>query len=294
MTTRSAMSGGCGIEGAHSIKNYNQPRRNQRQQVAAAARAENILVVPEGGSLFQMDVTLIQDGNSTVEHNIPQQRFYEDLVQPLCADPGRLQSDPGRHLWRPRRRSLLDAGRAGLAASPAHPPHPAGRARRAGARGDRAGRSVRRSVQRPRIAPARRSAACRSRSAATASSRAWPSIGNCGATSAAARPRSRRCATRPSTAPASTASPISAPRARQARRSRRPRRGSARSTSATPTTSTMVMLNGRLYDAATLNERVTGNRQRQPYYWERDGGAGAPQANGGEQRLRRGLRLIFR
>ena len=41
------------IEGAHSIKNYNQPRRNQRQQVAAAARAENILVVPEGGSLFR-------------------------------------------------------------------------------------------------------------------------------------------------------------------------------------------------------------------------------------------------
>jgi imidazolonepropionase-like amidohydrolase len=29
-----------------------------------------------------------------------------------------------------------------------------------------------------------------------------------------------------------------------------------------------VMLGGRLYDAATLNERVTGNRQRQPYWWE--------------------------
>lgn len=67
-------------EGAHSIKNYNQPRRNQRQQVAAAARAENILVVPEGGSLFQMDISLIQDGNSTVEHNIPQLRLYEDVV----------------------------------------------------------------------------------------------------------------------------------------------------------------------------------------------------------------------
>ena len=30
-----------------------------------------------------------------------------------------------------------------------------------------------------------------------------------------------------------------------------------------------VMMNGRLYDAATLNEEVTGNRQRQPYYWEK-------------------------
>jgi hypothetical protein len=29
------------------------------------------------------------------------------------------------------------------------------------------------------------------------------------------------------------------------------------------------MMNGRLYDAATLNEEVTGNRQRQPYYWEK-------------------------
>ena len=28
-----------------------------------------------------------------------------------------------------------------------------------------------------------------------------------------------------------------------------------------------VMLNGRLYEAATLNEVVTGNRQRPPYYW---------------------------
>jgi imidazolonepropionase-like amidohydrolase/Tol biopolymer transport system component len=68
------------VEGAHSIKNYNQPRRDQRQQVAAAARAENILVVPEGGSLFSMDMSLIQDGNSTIEHNIPQLRLYEDVV----------------------------------------------------------------------------------------------------------------------------------------------------------------------------------------------------------------------
>jgi hypothetical protein len=35
------------------------------------------------------------------------------------------------------------------------------------------------------------------------------------------------------------------------------------------------MLNGRLYDAATLNEVVTGNRQRQPYFWEDGQGTGA-------------------
>ena len=29
-----------------------------------------------------------------------------------------------------------------------------------------------------------------------------------------------------------------------------------------------VMLNGRLYDAATMNEEVTGNRSRAAYWWE--------------------------
>jgi len=68
-------------QGAHSVKNYNQPRREQRQMVVAAAQAESLEVVPEGGSLYTMDVTLVQDGNSTVEHNIPLEHFYGDLVQ---------------------------------------------------------------------------------------------------------------------------------------------------------------------------------------------------------------------
>ena len=34
-----------------------------------------------------------------------------------------------------------------------------------------------------------------------------------------------------------------------------------------------VMINGRLYDAATLNEEVSGNRKRPSYYWEKDGGS---------------------
>lgn len=35
-------------QGAISIKNYNQPRRDQRQQVIEAARQEGLLVVAEG------------------------------------------------------------------------------------------------------------------------------------------------------------------------------------------------------------------------------------------------------
>ncbi|WP_380874472.1 TolB protein [Sphingomonas sp. DBB INV C78] len=67
-------------QGAHSVKNYNQPRREQRQMVVAAAQAENMEVVPEGGSLFTLDITHVQDGNSTVEHNVPLEHFYADVV----------------------------------------------------------------------------------------------------------------------------------------------------------------------------------------------------------------------
>ncbi|QYU70271.1 PD40 domain-containing protein [Leptolyngbya sp. 15MV] len=68
-------------QGGISVKNYNQPRREQRQQVVAASRAENMLVVAEGGSLFGMDINLIADGNSTLEHNIPVDVMYEDVLQ---------------------------------------------------------------------------------------------------------------------------------------------------------------------------------------------------------------------
>ena len=68
-------------EGAPSVKNYNQPRRDQRQMVVEAARRENMLVVAEGGSLFGMDLNLVADGNSTLEHNVPVTRLYEDVLQ---------------------------------------------------------------------------------------------------------------------------------------------------------------------------------------------------------------------
>jgi imidazolonepropionase-like amidohydrolase/Tol biopolymer transport system component len=67
-------------QGAHSVKNYNQPRREQRQMVVAAAQAENMEVVPEGGSLYAMDISLVQDGNATLEHNLPVEHFYDDVV----------------------------------------------------------------------------------------------------------------------------------------------------------------------------------------------------------------------
>ncbi|HEX7011811.1 MAG TPA: amidohydrolase family protein [Steroidobacteraceae bacterium] len=68
-------------QGAMSVKNYNQPRRDQRQMVVTAAREAGLLCVPEGGSLYHFDMTLIADGNTGVEHNVPPERFYDDVMQ---------------------------------------------------------------------------------------------------------------------------------------------------------------------------------------------------------------------
>jgi imidazolonepropionase-like amidohydrolase/Tol biopolymer transport system component len=67
--------------GAFSVKSYNQPRREQRQQVVAAARDLGMMVVPEGGSLFQHNMTMIVDGHTGIEHAIPVARIYDDVRQ---------------------------------------------------------------------------------------------------------------------------------------------------------------------------------------------------------------------
>ena len=53
------------------MKSYNQPRREQRQQVLEAARQTRMLVVPEGGSLFQLNMNMIVDGHTGIEHSLP-------------------------------------------------------------------------------------------------------------------------------------------------------------------------------------------------------------------------------
>jgi imidazolonepropionase-like amidohydrolase len=67
-------------QGAISIKNYNQPRREQRQMVIEAARQAGMLVVAEGGSLYHMDMNLVADGITGIEHNIPVMNVYEDVL----------------------------------------------------------------------------------------------------------------------------------------------------------------------------------------------------------------------
>ena len=67
--------------GAFSVKSYNQPRRDQRQQVIQASSELEIRVVPEGGSTFYHNLTHIMDGHTGVEHNLPIAVLRDDVIQ---------------------------------------------------------------------------------------------------------------------------------------------------------------------------------------------------------------------
>ena len=67
--------------GAISVKSYNQPRRDQRQKVLQAARELEMMVVPEGGSLFQHNMSMVVDGHTGVEHALPVAAIYDDVRQ---------------------------------------------------------------------------------------------------------------------------------------------------------------------------------------------------------------------
>ncbi len=66
--------------GAFSVKSYNQPRRDQHQQINQAARELGMLVVEEGGSTFNHNMPMILDGVTSIEHNIPVAPLYADVI----------------------------------------------------------------------------------------------------------------------------------------------------------------------------------------------------------------------
>ena len=67
--------------GAISVKSYNQPRRNQRQQIVAAARELEMMVVNEGGALFNHNMTMVMDGHTGIEHSLSVGAIYDDVKQ---------------------------------------------------------------------------------------------------------------------------------------------------------------------------------------------------------------------
>ncbi|SMC95601.1 amidohydrolase family protein [Pedobacter africanus] len=66
--------------GAFSVKSYNQPRRDQRQQILEAARQLKMLVVPEGGSTFYTNMNMVADGHTGIEHSIPVAPVFKDVT----------------------------------------------------------------------------------------------------------------------------------------------------------------------------------------------------------------------
>lgn len=66
--------------GATAIKQYMQPRRDQRQWIAEAARAKELNVTAEGGDLLY-DVSMIMDGQTGWEHPIGVVPLYSDAAK---------------------------------------------------------------------------------------------------------------------------------------------------------------------------------------------------------------------
>jgi imidazolonepropionase-like amidohydrolase/Tol biopolymer transport system component len=262
-------------QGAHSVKNYNQPRREQRQMVVAAAQAEGMEVVPEGGSLFTQDVTLIQDGNSTVEHNVPLDRFYADLVSfwtqtktnytpTLVVTYGGPAGDP---YWR----AHTDVWKHPLLTRHAPP-------------GVLASQNIRRELA-PEEDYVDDDSAREAKKLADGGIQV--SIGAHGQQAGLGSHWEMWSFVRGGWSPiealraGTIMSATSLGYARDLGSLEPGKLADLVVLDADPTADirnsdkvAQVMLGGRLYDAATLNERATGNRKRAPYWWESQGGGG--------------------
>jgi Tol biopolymer transport system component/imidazolonepropionase-like amidohydrolase len=68
-------------QGADSLKQYLQPRRIQRQWLAIAAEKEGVNLTAEGGGDLKRDLTMVMDGYTGFEHNLPQVPVYKDVIE---------------------------------------------------------------------------------------------------------------------------------------------------------------------------------------------------------------------
>ncbi|MFC3051852.1 amidohydrolase family protein [Kordiimonas pumila] len=71
--------------GATAVKQYSQRRREQRQWVLEAAREEGMNAVAEGASKVFMNMTLLMDGYTNLEHAVKTKVLYKDMRSLLTA-----------------------------------------------------------------------------------------------------------------------------------------------------------------------------------------------------------------
>lgn len=64
-----------------TVKAYLSGSRKQRQWLVRAARELELNITTEGGSDLKMDLSLMIDGFTGIEHSLPQPRLYQDVVQ---------------------------------------------------------------------------------------------------------------------------------------------------------------------------------------------------------------------
>jgi len=67
--------------GTQTIKQYMAGDRKVRQWIIMAARELGLTPTTEGGSNFTMNLTLAQDGYAGLEHSLPISPFYDDVVR---------------------------------------------------------------------------------------------------------------------------------------------------------------------------------------------------------------------
>jgi Tol biopolymer transport system component len=74
MARKAAMGGAV-------IKSYKQPARQQRQMLVKAGREAGVMIDVEGESHLYYNLSMVLDGHTNLEHNLPLATYYDDIVQ---------------------------------------------------------------------------------------------------------------------------------------------------------------------------------------------------------------------
>ncbi|MBL8266983.1 amidohydrolase family protein [Steroidobacter sp.] len=67
--------------GGHILKSYKLTTREQKQWLIQAAAEQGLMVDAEGAGHFYDNVSMILDGHTNLEHNLPVATYYDDLLQ---------------------------------------------------------------------------------------------------------------------------------------------------------------------------------------------------------------------